>query len=323
MARHEETIEDAGEFALIERLSGILGPGNAVVGIGDDAAVIDRPGTDYLLATVDMLVAGAHFHPAVDAEAIGHHAMAVNLSDIAAMGGVPEYALVSLALPPSTPVALVESVYQGLRQEADSAAVTVVGGNMARTGADLAIDVILLGRVPKDEIVLRRGAVPGDILVVTGTLGVTAADRLRSTRSNTNWGWTVQPRLDVGRALAAARVAHAMIDLSDGLSGDIHHLCDASAVGAVIYAGNLPISIRLRQVCEDLDLDPRDLALRGGEDYELLIAMAETDLGRAKQLAGDVPLSVIGTVLAAGQGITLEREGGRRVLLNPDGWRHF
>lgn len=323
MARHEKTMEEVGEFGLIERLADMLGPGDAVVGIGDDTAVIDRPGTDYLLATVDMLVAGVHFHPEVDAEAVGRHAMAVNLSDVAAMGGVPEFALVSLALPPSTPASRIEALYRGLRHEGDSASVTIVGGNVARSSSDLAIDVFLLGRVSKSDVVLRRGAAPGDILVVTGTLGVTAADRLRSTRTFTTWEWTIQPRLRVGQALASIHLAHAMIDLSDGLGGDIHHLCDASGVGAVIYAESLPISIRLRRVCEELNLDPHDLALGGGEDYELLIAMAEADLDRARELAGEVPLTVIGTVLAPGQGVTVEQAGGRRIPLHPAGWRHF
>lgn len=323
MTRHEETIGEIGEFALIERLAGLLGPGSAVVGIGDDTAVIDRPGMDYLLATVDMLVAGVHFHPEVDVEAVGRHALAVNLSDIAAMGGIPEHALVSLVLPPSTPTSRIEGLYRGLREEGGNAGVTIVGGNMARTSAEFAVDVVLLGRVPKDQVVLRRGATPGDILVVSGTLGVTAADRLRSMRTNTSWTWAVQARLGVGQALAAAHLAHAMIDLSDGLGGDLHHLCKASGTGAVIYAERLPISIRLRMLCKDLGLDPHDLALYGGEDYELLIAMAEADLERARDLSGTVPLSVVGTVLAPDQGVSLERAGGRRIPLNPAGWRHF
>lgn len=323
MSLDEKTIGEIGEFALIERLSNILGSSNAVVGIGDDTAVIDHPGGDYTLATVDMLVAGVHFHAEVDGEAVGRHAMAVNISDVAAMGGTPEHALISLALPPTTPTSFIEALYRGLRQEAESVDVTIVGGNIARTSGELAVDVTLLGRVRKDEVVIRRGAIPGDILVVTGTLGVTAADRLRSMRTNTNWAWAVQPRLAMGQALASEHLAHAMIDLSDGLGSDIHHLCDASDVGAVIYNESLPISIRLRTVCRELDLDPHDLALTGGEDYELLVAMAETDLERARDLSGEVPLSVVGTVLAPEQGVTVERMGGRRVPLNRAGWRHF
>lgn len=319
----QKTVGGVGEFGLIDRLSAILGESHAVVGIGDDTAVIQQPDDSYLLATVDMLVAGIHFHPAVEADAIGWHAMAVNISDIAAMGGSPEYAMVSLALPADTPVHFVEDLYRGMRRQAEAFGVTIVGGNMTRIVGQPAVDVILLGRVPKDHLVLRRGAVPGDILAVTGTLGGTAADRLRSMREERSWSWSIEPRVEVGRALAAARLAHAMIDLSDGLASDVHHLCDASGVGAVLVEDRLPVSIGLRQFCARCERNPTEIALTGGEDYELLIAMRPEDIDRARELAGEVPLAVVGTVLPRDQGVTLQSVGGRRAPLERSGWRHF
>ncbi len=320
---HAKTVGDVGEFGLIDRLSLLLGESHAVVGIGDDTAVLERPGDHYLLATVDMLVAGVHFHPAVTPAQIGQHAMAVNISDIGAMGGYPDHALVSLALPPTTPVNFVEELYLGLRRQANDFDVTIVGGNMARTASELAIDVILLGHVSKEHLVLRQGALAGDVLVVSGTLGVTAADRLQSIRTNTSWSWAIEPRARVGQALAAGGIAHAMIDLSDGLASDVHHLCDASHVGAVIYEDHLPVSIHLRRLCAEGQQSPTSAALIGGEDYELLIAMLPGDVHHARELAGDIPLNVIGTVLSRDQGITVERVGGSRAPLERHGWTHF
>lgn len=317
------TIGQLGEFPLIGRLSSILGPDTAVVGIGDDAAVIDRPGPDYTLATVDMLVAGVHFHEAVDPRAIGRHGMAVSVSDIAAMGGQPEYALVSLALPPLTPVSFVEDVYRGLDATCAAFGVSIVGGNMARAHGDLALDIVLLGRVAKGDLILRRGAVPGDVLAVTGTLGRIAADRRQAMQAGTSWSRDVEPRVSAGQSLAREHLVHAMMDISDGLGGDLYHLCQASGVGAVLYEDQLPVAIQLRRMAESAGLDPYVLALSGGEDYELLIAMAERDIERARAAAGAVPLTVIGTVLPRDQGITIERPGGHRTPLDRAGWQHF
>ncbi len=318
-----QTIGQIGEFGLIDRLSSLLGRSEVVAGIGDDTAVIDQPGPEYLLATVDSLVRDVHFHPEVDPEAIGAHAMAVNISDIAAMGGTPHHALVSLALPLDTSIPFVTKLYEGMQRQAALFDVTIVGGNTATTPGSLMVDVFLLGGVPKEELVLRRGAAPGDILAVTGTLGRTAADRMESRSRRKTWSWHVEPRIATGRALAAAHLPHAMIDLSDGLASDLHNLCRASNVGAVIYETNLPISIQLRGLCRALDLDPRHIALSGGEDYELLMALSEDDLMEVRRLAGEVPISVVGTVLHPDQGIVIEHVGGQRDPLPSSGWKHF
>jgi thiamine-monophosphate kinase len=314
------SVQNLGEFGLIDRLIHILGDGDLEVGIGDDTAVIDRPGAEQLLATVDMLVEGVHFtldglHPF----ALGRRALAVNLSDIAAMGGNPLFALVSLALPPDRPARLIVDLYRGLRHEAAAFHTSIVGGNLAGTAGPLVIDLALVGEVARGRAVLRSGAREGDILAVTGVLGAAAAERLSGRQAS----WVPQPRLRAGKALADAGLAHAMIDLSDGLGGDVHHLAQASGVGAVIEEDALPIAIGARRLAEDNNLDPYELALYGGEDYELLIAMSEDAVERARSLLGPVPLTIVGTVLAAGQGITVEHVGGTRDPLEARGWAHF
>jgi thiamine-monophosphate kinase len=167
----EESIGALGEFGLIERIRNLIGPTTAVVGIGDDAAVLDVGSPDYLLATADMLVQGVHFGDDADPETLGRHALAVNLSDIAAMGGTPTFALTSLALPNSTTQGFAEGLYLGLRAEARRFDVAIVGGNISSTEGPVVIDVTLLGVVPRDELLLREGAQPGDALVVSGVLG--------------------------------------------------------------------------------------------------------------------------------------------------------
>ena len=210
-----------GEFELIDRLSGLVGGSAAVVGIGDDAAVLDFGGTDYVLATVDMMVQDVHFELRdTDPRLIGRRAIAINVSDIAAMGGEPSFALISLALPAECPVDFVERLYEGLRHESGLTGAGIVGGNMTRTSGPICIDVTVLGRVPKDEVVLRSGARAGDILAVTGTLGGAAARRLA--RSSDQEDGSLQkssidgePGSPVSRVSAARRLAEATHSAGD------------------------------------------------------------------------------------------------------------
>jgi thiamine-monophosphate kinase len=329
-----QTVEDIGEFELIERLARFFSGSAAVVGVGDDAAVLDLGGADYVLASVDMMVQDVHFELRdADPGIIGRRAIASNVSDIAAMGGEPTFALTSLALPGTCPVDFVDRLYEGLIHEARLTGTGIVGGNITRTSGPICIDVTILGRVPKAEVVLRSGARPGDVLAVTGTLGGATADRLirLSSREDKPFraSWTTGqypipiPRVAVARRLAERRLPQAMLDLSDGLAGDIRHLCRASKVGAVIYEDRLPISSRTRAIAEDLGVTPVSLALSGGEDYELLMAFSSDDLAAAHEAAGDVPLTVIGDVVAAIGAVTLVAESGDHRELPPSGWSHF
>jgi thiamine-monophosphate kinase len=329
-----QSVGDVGEFELIDRLAGLVSGSAAVVGIGDDAAVLDVGDGDYVLATVDMMVQGAHFELGdTDPEVIGRRAIAMNVSDIAAMGGEPTFALISLALPPECPVDFVERIYHGLVYQAGVTGAGIAGGNVTRTSGPICIDVTMLGRVPRDEVVLRSGARPGDILVVTGTLGAAAARRVARRDGRKDDPSLVAlvdalpsgpiARVHVARRLAAGHIPRAMLDLSDGLAGDIRHLCSASSVGAAIYQDRLPISAETRAICASLDVSPVPLALSGGEDYELLIALSAENLAGARQAAGGVPLTVIGEIVSTAGEVTLVAESGDRQELSLDGWTHF
>lgn len=328
----ELRVRDIGEFGLIDRLASIVGQSPAVVGIGDDAAVLDVGGPDYLLATMDALVDGIHFrldrHPP---RAIGRRAMAVNISDVAAMGGQPLFALASLALPPNMPLAEIESLYEGMRDLGKRCNTAIVGGNVTRNPGPLVLDIALLGRVPRDEAVTRNGARPGDLLAVTGTLGTRAAIRLAEEDGfdlERLRGWAAEayvpePQVAAGRALAAGHLVHAMMDLSDGLAGDIRHLCVASGVGAVIDEADLPISDEVQEIASILGSDAAEIALTGGEDYELLCALPAAALIAARRALGPLPFTPIGRITEPDEGITLIGRGGHRRPLIQRSWEHF
>ncbi len=329
-----QTVQELGEFGLIDHLAKLAAGSAAVVGIGDDAAVLDLGGVDYLLATVDMMVQDVHFVlGGTDPFILGRRAFAINVSDIAAMGGEPTNVLVSLALPPHCPAVFVERLYEGLVHEAGLTRVGIVGGNVTKINGPICIDVTVLGRVPKVEVVLRSGARPGDVLAITGSLGDAAARRLARS-GDRNHDPTLAAladelpaspisRVSTARGLAASRIPKAMLDLSDGLAGDIRHLCQASAVGAVIYQSELPISRQARAIARALAVSPVSLALSGGEDYELLMALSADDVVRAREVAGEVPLTVIGEVTSAEGHVTLVTDSGEHAELPPGGWTHF
>nr|WP_290669267.1 thiamine-phosphate kinase [Ardenticatena sp.] len=333
-------IRDIGEFNVIERITRIVGvptTDDVLVGIGDDTAVLRWDAETCLLVTIDAQVEATHFRRHfLSPEALGHRALAVNLSDIAAMGGTPWLALVSLIAPPDTPVAFVEALYQGMHALATSANVAIVGGNMSK-GDHLIVDIAVLGRVARQHLLLRRGARPGDAVLVTGTLGDAAGglrllldptlpldeeDRevlLRRFRTPT-------PRLAEAVHIATSGLATAMLDISDGLSSDIGHICDASHVGVVIEAERMPTSPALRHLATQIGVPAWTLALRGGEDYELCFTVPAAhaeDLAAAIQSATGTTISIIGRVLPPEEGRTLIRPDGQRIPLAAEGWRHF
>lgn len=325
------TLHDLGEFSLIDRIASLVGSGEAVVGIGDDTAVLDQPGDEYLLATVDMLVEDVHFRFGGIEEAIGQRAMAVNISDIAAMGGTPRYALVSLALPASMDMNRAEAIMRGLSAEGRQFGVQVVGGNLTRTSGPAIVDVALLGSVPKGAVLLRSTARPGDALAVTGLLGERAAARLAHEaglplfQDVDNWLDLAMPspRVSQGKLIAGSGLAHAMMDLSDGLGSDLQRLTKASSAGAVLHSASLPISDLTRRVALALHRSAVDLALYGGEDYELLVALPTAAVAQLQQHLGGYQLHVVGTVLPEVEGIVVERDDGVRHVIGDGSWQHF
>ena len=333
-------ISELGEFPLIERIARIVSVerDDVIVGIGDDVAVLDNVGEDWILAKVDSQVEGVHFlRDAISARQLGRKVLAINLSDIASIGGWPLYALVSLALPDDTEVAWVDELYHGLREEGDRFGVAVVGGNMARSQGGAFIDVFVLGRVRREHVLLRSGARPGDRVLVTGRLGDSAAglqlllhpeiDVPPSDRDMlADRHFTPTPRLAEAQVIARSGAATATIDLSDGLSSDVGHICERSGVGVRLWAERLPISLAMRRVAAACDREPWQLAIEGGEDYELCLTVpsARVDaLTAAVEQKTGTPLSVVGEILAPEQGRWLVLEDGQEVPLAAKGWQHW
>lgn len=306
-------VSDLGERALIRRMKRNLPKGrNVVQGIGDDAAVLSGSGNSYTLLACDMLVEGVHFNRSASAASIGWKGLAVNVSDIAAMGGVPQSAVISLGLPSRTPVSFVDRLYQGLRRCAARHRVTLVGGDTVRS-RQLVVNVAILGTVEKKRLTLRSGARVGDVLLVTGRLGgaVSSGRHLK-----------FQPRLQEARSIGRRFSIHAAIDLSDGLALDLSELCTASRVGAVLELEKIP---RTRGVSWSR-------ALSDGEDFELLIAVAKKESDQLLRWAKrnlSCPLTQIGRIVPKSSGVTLTKAGkpvmkaGKPVPLPKSGFRHF
>jgi thiamine-monophosphate kinase len=360
-------ISHLGEFPLIDRIARIVSVDreDVIVGIGDDVAVLDTYYADsggevgggtaeayWTLAKVDCQVEGVHFlKDAISPRQLGRKALIINLSDIAAIGGQPLYALVSLALPDDTEVAWVDELYHGLREEGDRHGVAVVGGNMARSTGGAVVDVFVLGRVRREQVLLRSGARPGDRVLVTGRLGDSAAGlqlllhRGRDAVAPIDAGlsdadramlldrhFTPTPRLREAQAIAAYRVRRglgavtAVIDLSDGLSSDLGHICDRSEVGARVWADRLPISLATRSVAREMGREPWQLAIEGGEDYELCFTApaAEAEaLAAAVERETGTPVSIVGEILPPAEGRRLVLADGREGPLEAKGWQHW
>lgn len=323
-------LSELGEFNLIERLARVVGRPTdeaVLVGIGDDAACWRVEAGPHLI-TADSLIEGVHFTLGTATwRELGWKALAVNLSDIAAMGGVPRLALVSLGLPADTEVADVEEMYGGMVELARAFGVTIAGGDLSEALVVM-INVALVGTAGDEQHILTRdAAVPGECIAVTGNLGASAAGMavLRQgieLDSDTAVGLREahlkpNPRVGEGQALARCGVK-AAIDISDGLVSDLSRLCEASGVGARIFVPQIPIH---PAVTESFGGDAIKLALSGGEDYELLFTAAQDTIDTVK---GQMlcPVTVIGEIVE-GTGIVLLDRAGNEVDIGSKGWYHF
>ena len=296
-----------------------------------------------LVVTTDAMVEGVHFSRAFSTpEEIGHRALAVNLSDLAAMGAVPRWATLSLVLPAALPVAEVDSLVDGMAALARRYAVSVVGGNITRTDGPLVIDVTAGGEVGARKWLTRSGARPGDALYVSGTIGAARAGlemlrgpgetaRLERERHQID-GISVcreryrrpEPRVRLGVAIGRARAAHAAMDMSDGLADALHQVADASGVGIRIHAGLLPIEAAARAWWTDRGVDAVNAALTGGDDYELLIAVparGAAALRAATRHAASPPLTRVGDVIKNRHARVIVR--GEKEEEIPRGYEHF
>ncbi len=330
-----------------------------IKGIGDDAAVIAEFGNRDLIVTTDLLVEDVDFiRAATPAHLLGHKALAVSLSDIASMGARPFWSFVSIGMPRETwATKFKDEFFEGWFALADQFGVTLAGGDVSETKAGIVIDSIVLGEVASAGAVFRSGAQPGDQIFVTGTLGGAAAGlkliekgaRIReesgvgsqeSVPPAVAGGSDVhrpgedaiqslllrqlrpEPRVGWGIVLGEEQLATAMIDLSDGLSSDLNHLCTESNVGALIDSASIPRDEDVKHLCGRRALDPLALALNGGEDFELLFTVDPKNLARLPKRVDGVSISLIGEVTAETGDIRI-CEKDRTWELKPAGFEHF
>lgn len=326
--------------------------GDLVRGIGDDAAVFTSFNGAHLVVSADLLVEDVDFrHDSTQPHLLGHKALAVSLSDLAAMGARPRWAMLSLGIQHAVWQSdFLASFYDGFFRLADRYGVKLIGGDVSRTPDKTVIDSIVIGECQPGHAVLRTGAQPGDQIFVTGFLGEAAAGlrliergtRLRaqtteapsqsSADEHGSEGHPVnhlllrqlqpEPRVGWGILLGDQQLATALIDVSDGLSSDLNHLCTESKVGAVIDAACLPIDPLVRDLCGRRALDPLMLALHGGEDFELLFTVKPANVGRLPTRVDGVSATRIGAVTEASGGVQIA-EGAKTWDLQPGGWEHF
>jgi len=307
------------EKLIIQRIRRAAGGGLRGRGIGDDCAVLPIPRGHEALITTDFSLEGVHFrrdwHPP---DSAGHRCLARGLSDIAAIGGVAHAAFLSLALPAELPQQWVDRFVAGLLKLAARFSVPLAGGDTAQSPDGVLADIVVLGSVPAGQAILRSGARAGDLIYITGTLGSAAAtlDRLRDGEKldpkSHRKHFYPEPRLAIGHFLREKNLASAMIDISDGLSTDLGHICEESRVGAVVHVESLPAFVK--------DRNGLILALHGGDEYELLFT-ARPNRRIARQIAG-VPVTRIGEI-TGGKQVKLATPDGRAEILQPGGWQHF
>jgi thiamine-monophosphate kinase len=338
-----EKLSDIGEFGLIGRLEAIFsGPPTPknVVGIGDDAAVIPLNESWDLVITTDCMLSGEHFRfDFTPPHALGQKALATNLSDIAAMGAEPLYALLTLGCPPEAWVEDVLAVARGMQETADGFDVSVIGGDTIRSPSGMLVSVTVVGRIEKGRALLRSGARPGDAVFATGTIGDSAIGLKLLTGPDSGKGAAdtasieylkrrhllPEPRLEEGRLLSSEALATAAIDVSDGLLADLGHICERSGVGAVVWSESIPVSNEARTIAQGSGFDLHSLVLSGGEDYELVFCCKPDCVARLHERWVKTPLAPIAQIgeIVEGSGLRIEGlpEGTERKLGR--GFDHF
>ncbi|MFH1641966.1 MAG: thiamine-phosphate kinase [Nanoarchaeota archaeon] len=285
-------ISKLGEFGIIDRIKRKPKDKNILVGIGDDAAVV-KIGSKLAVFTTDTLVEGDHFNLSYfTARQVGKKAIEVNISDIGAMGAVPKYALISLALRKDLDVKFVDELYKGLRQAAAKYGVEIIGGNLTHAN-QVFIDIDMIGFVEKKKLCLRSQAKPGDFILVSGDLGGSTAGlnlfQNKIKGHNNVKKKHLEPKANLHKVKPYLKHINAMEDISDGLASEVSHICKESDVGAIIYADNIPIQDETKNAAISIKKDALDFALYGGEDFELVYTIPEKNLNKVKGfLVGEI-----------------------------------
>jgi thiamine-monophosphate kinase len=323
------------EFDFIEKIRRTTQPKNAKIGIGDDCAVVPKDSQTDLVITADLLVEDIDFRlDWTTPELLGGKALSVSLSDIAAMGATPVWAMLSIGIPEN--IWRADFLAQFCRDwfaTAKKFNVELIGGDVSKTPDKIVIDSIAAGEVKKNRAVLRSGARPGDLIFVSGALGGAAAglklleSGIRPANANI-WQRNLirkqlnpRPRVHFGKALGENQIPSAMIDLSDGLSSDLAHICRASGVGARIFADKIPLHKNLRSLTKSFD-EQLDLALNGGEDFELLFTVHPEKNFQIQKAGKNLPFHRIGEVTANAEIVELVK-ASETIFLPPKGFRHF
>jgi thiamine-monophosphate kinase len=324
-------VKELGEFGLIARIAGRVRPGIGVeTGIGDDAAVTKPSAGSLTLTTTDMLVEGVHFDLSLsDPLTLGRKSLSVNLSDIAAMGGEPRHYLLSMAIPSTISVEFLDDFIRGMLGRADEFGVSLIGGDTCSSKSGLIISVTVMGEQLPGEIIRRSGAVQGDMVFVTGTVGDSALGLEMLKRGERGGPATEKhldppPRVTEGIALAKARIPTAMIDVSDGLLADLGHILECSEAGARLELDKIPFSSFFLEKCGPLSDESISLALAGGEDYELLFtapAYRKVEVFDMFERLG-TPVTAIGEI-TADRRLSIVKSDGAEYTVLKRGFNHF
>ncbi len=339
--KEQTSISELGEFGLIDRITKDIQLKNSgtIKGVGDDAAILDYKEKQIVVSS-DLLTEGVHFNLMyVPLKHLGYKSVIVNLSDVYAMNAVPKQITVNIALSSKFSVESVDELYSGIHLACEKYGVDLVGGDTTSSLTGLTISITVLGEIDKDEAVLRSGAKPTNLLCVTGDLGGAYMGLQLLERENEVYkvNQNVQPQLDgydyiLERQLkpeARKDIVEAfkkigikptsMIDISDGLSSEILHLCKNSKVGCNLYEDKIPMDEQTKQMAEELNINPLVAALNGGEDYELLFTISMDDYEKIKS---DPDFTIIGHITDASEGTNLITTGGSAIQLEAQGWNH-
>jgi thiamine-monophosphate kinase len=342
MSEKRTEIKELGEFGLIDHIksSFSLNQSTSILGIDDDAAVIDA-GDRYILVSTDMLLEGIHFDLSfMPLQHLGYKAVVVNVSDIAAMYGIPRQITVSVGISNRFSVEAVDALYEGIKKACDAYKIDLVGGDTTASASGLVISVTIIGDVDKNQVVKRSTAGDKEIICVTGDLGgaYMGLQVLEREKQVFLENPDMQPQLDeyntiVGKQLKPdARmdiiydlkdqgiVPSSMIDVSDGLASDLFHICKLSKVGAALYEDKLPIDAQTYNTAVDFKIDPITCVMNGGEDYELLFTIKQADF---KKLKNHPDVHFIGYIQDRKKGVNLVTKSENVVPIKAQGWDHF
>jgi thiamine-monophosphate kinase len=336
-------LSEIGEFGLIDRLKAFLPSKseNVLKSIGDDAAVIKNSDGSVQLISTDLLMEGVHFDLAyTPLRHLGYKAIAVNVSDIAAMYGTPSHVVVGLALSNRFSVEAIEELYAGMKLACDVYSVDLVGGDTTSSRSGLGISVTVVGTAQQSEVVYRSGAQVNDLICVSGDLGAAFMGLQVLEREKQVYlaNPDMQPellgkdyiverqlrpeaRMDVVKSLKSLGLKPtSMIDISDGLASELMHICKESNVGAYIYEDKIPVDPLTFETAREFDLDPLTIMMNGGEDYELLFTIPQSDYEKVRN---HPDISVIGYIKAADEGVNIYTKGDNLTAVTAQGWSHF